>query len=72
MQHVWSAVLQQQEAYLHSLGSLSCICSFPEVDKGIHAPREGDDILHRAKLLKGAAQEAAGQALVQVAQPQVP
>lgn len=50
---------------------MCCVGCLPEVDKGIHAPGEGDHILHRPKLLKGVAQQAAGQALVQVAQPQV-
>lgn len=42
-----------------------------EVDKGIHAAREGDHVIHWTMLLKDRLQHSAGQPGVQVAQPQV-
>ena len=49
----------------------SSVISMLEIDKGIHAAREGDHVIHRAVNFKHSLQHSPGQPGVQVAQPQM-
>ena len=56
---------------IQGLLSSGSVLSMLEIDKGIHAAREGDHIIHRAVLLKDSLQHCPRQPCIQVAQPQV-
>ena len=67
---MWDWVGNHLFAVQRLLSSCS-IFSMLEIDKGVHAAREGDHVIHRAILLKDCLQHSPGQPGVEVAQPQV-